>query len=84
MIAYFPSWASDYSPEMITYALYDWIDFAFAIPDINFNLTWDGSEAPALLNRLVKGCHVNDTKAKLSIGGWGGSWLVKRPDAVCR
>ncbi|KAK0191141.1 glycoside hydrolase family 18 protein [Armillaria mellea] len=72
-MAYFPSWAEgDYSPETINYELYDWIDFAFAAPDEDFNLTLDDA-APGLLARLVNLAHGNSTKVKLSIGGWGGS-----------
>ncbi|KAK0468166.1 glycoside hydrolase family 18 protein [Desarmillaria tabescens] len=73
VMAYYPSWADDeYSPDKINYTLYDWIDFAFAIPDCNFDLTWD-SEAPDLLARLVKAARAGGTKVKLSIGGWTGS-----------
>ncbi|KAK0490833.1 glycoside hydrolase family 18 protein [Armillaria novae-zelandiae] len=72
-MAYYPSWAEDdCSPETINYGLYDWIDFAFAIPDEHFNLTWDDA-APGLLARLVNFAHGNGTKVKLSIGGWDGS-----------
>ncbi|KAK0206361.1 hypothetical protein DFS33DRAFT_1272855 [Desarmillaria ectypa] len=74
VMAYFPSWANDdFSPEAINYALYDWIDFAFAMPDRNFNLIWDEPEAPNLLERLVMAAHAEGTKVKLSIGGWTGS-----------
>lgn len=72
-MAYYPSWAEgDCSPETIDYGLYDWIDFAFAIPDERFDLTWDDA-APDLLARLVNFAHGNGTKVKLSIGGWDGS-----------
>lgn len=75
MMAYYPDWAGDASPpESIDFARFDWIDFAFAIPDENFNLTWDNSDSsPDLLRRLVTKGHQGGTKVKLSVGGWTGS-----------
>lgn len=75
VMAYYPDWAgSDFPPEKIDFNRIDWIDFAFAVPDQNFNLGWDGSQdAPDLLNRLVTAAHASGKKVKLSIGGWTGS-----------
>ncbi|PFH52829.1 glycoside hydrolase family 18 protein [Amanita thiersii Skay4041] len=74
-MAYYPDWAADtFPPEKIDFSFFDWIDFAFAIPDQTFNLTWDDPDnAPALLHRLVTTAHANCKKVKLSIGGWTGS-----------
>lgn len=77
VMAYYPDWAS-YSlpPEKIEFGRFDWIDFAFALPDQSFALTWDDPvNAPALLHRLVASAHAADRSVKLSIGGWTGSQL---------
>ena len=77
VMAYYPDWAS-YSlpPEKIDFARFDWIDFAFALPDSSFALTWDDPvNAPALLDRLVTSAHDAGRHVKLSIGGWTGSQL---------
>lgn len=79
VMAYYPDWAaSTFPPEKIDYARFDWIDFAFAVPDQNFNLAWDGSkDAPDLLSRLVAAAHQGGKKVKLSVGGWTGSkWVA--------
>lgn len=76
-MAYYPDWAS-YSlpPEKIDFARFDWIDFAFALPDQSFALAWDDPvNAPALLQRLVTSAHDAGKHVKLSIGGWTGSQL---------
>lgn len=75
VMAYYPSWTrSQFPPESINFTNYDWIDFAFAIPTSDYDLTWDDpTVAPGLLSRLVDACHAGDAKAKLSIGGWTGS-----------
>jgi len=77
VMAYYPDWAS-YSlpPEKIDFTRFDWIDFAFALPDQSFALTWDDpANAPALLERLVSSAHEAGKHVKLSIGGWTGSQL---------
>jgi chitinase len=77
-MAYYPDWAGpDFPPEKIDFTLFDWIDFAFAVPNEKFDLTWDDDEAaPMLLDRLVHAAHARGTKIKLSIGGWTGSKYV--------
>jgi len=80
VMAYYPDWAS-YSlpPEKIDFSRFDWIDFAFALPDQSFALSWDDPvNAPALLQRLVASAHKADKRVKLSIGGWTGSQLRTR------
>ena len=72
VMAYYPDWAS-FEPEKIDFKRFDWIDFAFAVPDRNFNLKWDDPKAPGMLRRLVSTAHAGSKKAKLSIGGWSGS-----------
>jgi len=78
VMAYYPDWAAaSLPPENINFANFDWIDFAFAVPDQNFALTWDDPvETPILLHRLVTAAHSKGTKIKLSIGGWGGGKYV--------
>ncbi|KAH9899952.1 glycoside hydrolase [Cubamyces lactineus] len=74
-MAYYPDWAGDdFPPEKVDFARFDWIDFAFAVPDAQFNLSWDGSDdAPDLLKRLVSSAHSAGKHVKLSVGGWTGS-----------
>ena len=78
MMAYYPAWvAKTFPPERIDFSLFDWIDFAFAVPNANYSLDWDGSEtAPDTLTRLVDVAHQRGTKVKLSVGGWSGSKYV--------
>ena len=77
VMAYYPDWASgSLPPEKIDFARFDWIDFAFALPDQSFALTWDDpANAPPLLDRLVACAHGAGKRVKLSIGGWTGSQL---------
>jgi hypothetical protein len=79
VMAYYPDWAGpDFPPEKINFTLFDWIDFAFALPTQDFDLIWDSDEAPMLLQRLVHAGHSAGTKIKLSIGGWTGSRYVSQ------
>ena len=75
LMTYYPDWAdSSFPPEKIDFGRFDWIDFAFALPDSNFNLTWDDPiGAPSLLSRLVTAAHSKNKYVKLSVGGWTGS-----------
>ena len=75
VMAYYPDWAS-FDPENIDFNRFDWIDFAFAVPDKNFNLTWDDPAAPDMLRRLITHAHAGNKKVKLSVGGWSGSKYV--------
>ncbi|KAI0375555.1 glycoside hydrolase [Pilatotrama ljubarskyi] len=74
-MAYYPDWAGDsFPPEKVDFGRIDWIDFAFAVPDEDFGLAWDGADdAPDLLRRLVDRAHAAGKKVKLSVGGWTGS-----------
>lgn len=72
VMAYYPDWAS-FPPENIDFKRFDWIDFAFAVPDADFGLTWDDPGAPGMLHRLVNTAHAGGKKVKLSVGGWSGS-----------
>lgn len=75
VMAYYPDWVSaTYPPEKIDFKRFHIIDFAFAVLDKNFNITWDDPDmGPALLRRLVTAAHAEGCKVKLSIGGWSGS-----------
>ncbi|KAG6873729.1 hypothetical protein C0995_011548 [Termitomyces sp. Mi166 len=75
VMAYYPDWVDDsFRPEDIPCNLFDWIDFAFALPTDNMELTWDDPDsAPEKLRHLVSRAHSCGTKVKLSIGGWTGS-----------
>ena len=78
VMAYYPDWVgSSYPPENMDFSRLDWIDFAFAIPDQNMALNWDGSDnAPNLLMRIVSRAHASGKHVKLSVGGWTGSKCV--------
>lgn len=71
-MGYYPDWTS-FQPEQIDFTLFDWIDFAFAVPTADFALSWDDPRAPDMLHRLVAHAHAGGKRAKLSIGGWSGS-----------
>jgi hypothetical protein len=74
VMAYYPDWAAaSFPPERIDFARFDWIDFAFALPNSDFEITWDDPQAPLLLRRLVTIAHAHNKKVKLSVGGWTGS-----------
>jgi len=73
-MAYYPDWvAGELPPERVDFSRYDWLDFAFAMPNARFGLEWDDDDAPRLLSRLVSLAHGSGTMVKLSIGGWTGS-----------
>lgn len=77
MMAYYPDWVgTTFPPERIDFTRFDWIDFAFAVPNADFALTWDDPAGPDLLRRLVQSAHAKGQKVKLSVGGWSGSKWV--------
>ena len=84
VMGYYPDWAShSLPPEKIDFSRFDWIDFAFALPDQSFALTWDDpANAPPLLDRLISSAHAAGKHVKLSIGGWTGSQLRIFTDAL--
>lgn len=69
-MTYFVDWAPRAN---MNFGLFDFIDFAFALPDANFKLVFDSPDASALLRDLVSNAHAASTSVKLSIGGWTGS-----------
>jgi chitinase len=75
VMGYYPDWASpSFPPSKIDFKKVDIVDFAFSVPDENFNLTWDDADsAPSLLSGLIACAHSEGKKVKLSIGGWSGS-----------
>jgi len=71
VMTYYVDWAPR---SNIDFSQFDYIDFAFALPDERFALTWDVPNAAQLLRDLVTDAHTSgSTKVKLSIGGWTGS-----------
>ncbi|KAI0750764.1 glycoside hydrolase [Daedaleopsis nitida] len=74
-MAYYPDWvADDYPPEKVDFGRFDWIDYAFAVPDDDRALSWDGADDAAdVLHRLVDRAHAHGKRVKLSVGGWSGS-----------
>lgn len=75
---YYPDWLSKaFPPERLDFSRIDYIDFAFAVPQEDFTLGWDGAEdAPDVLGRLVTMAHSQGKKVKVSVGGWTGSKCV--------
>ncbi|KZS97652.1 glycoside hydrolase [Sistotremastrum niveocremeum HHB9708] len=72
--AYYADWtADDLAPENIDFTRFDWIDFAFGIPDKNQNVGFSQDDSAQLLDRLVTAAHSHGSKVKLSIGGWTDS-----------
>ncbi|KAK0242582.1 glycoside hydrolase [Armillaria nabsnona] len=72
-MAYFPDWAG-VTAEQLDFKVFDWIDFAFAIPSSSGTVGFqDESSETKLLAELVKAAHSANTKVKLSVGGWTGS-----------
>lgn len=70
IMTYYADWAP---PKSIDYQLFDVVIFAFALPDKNYQLTWDTEQAPSLLETIVPTAHAYSTDVVLSIGGWTGS-----------
>ncbi|PWN54274.1 glycoside hydrolase [Violaceomyces palustris] len=71
---YWADWtASTLPPENIDFTKFDFINFAFALPTVDFDLSFNSEASKSLLKRLVTAAHNGDTKVALSIGGWGGS-----------
>ncbi|KAF9019243.1 glycoside hydrolase [Hymenopellis radicata] len=64
-MAYYPDWVG-IEPESVDFSLFDWIDFAFALPTESFELNWDDSAA-VLLKKIVAAAHKG---IKITIGGW--------------
>ncbi|KAG8936045.1 hypothetical protein FRC02_004958 [Tulasnella sp. 418] len=74
MMAYYPDWAGrTMPPEKVDFDRFDWVDFAFAVPDANFNLKFTQDDSEDLLRRLVIAAHAKNKGVKLSVGGWTGS-----------
>ncbi|KAK0490835.1 glycoside hydrolase superfamily [Armillaria novae-zelandiae] len=72
-MAYFPDWAG-VTAEQLDFKVFDWIDFAFALPSSSGTVGFqDESSETKLLAELVKAAHAANTKVKLSVGGWTGS-----------
>ncbi|KAJ3536913.1 hypothetical protein NMY22_g5822 [Coprinellus aureogranulatus] len=74
--AYYPGWSAGTTPpEKIDFSKFDIIYFAFAMPNSNSGLTWEGSDKD-VLRRLVTSAKKSGkgTKIVLSVGGWGGCY----------
>lgn len=68
---YWPSWASGtLPPEKIAWSKFDYVFYAFAVPTSSGSITIDDA---SMLKRFVKAAHAGNTKAILSLGGWGQS-----------
>lgn len=49
------------------------LSIAFAVPDQNHNVAFEGWNSGDLLNRVVKYAHGNGSKVLIAIGGWTDS-----------
>ncbi|KAH8801931.1 glycoside hydrolase family 18 protein [Flagelloscypha sp. PMI_526] len=74
-MAYFADWTVfERSPESINWTKFDVINFAFAVPNERFDLTWDDpNSSPGTLRRLVDSVIPAGKKVVMSVGGWTGS-----------
>lgn len=74
MAGYWPDWVnSNFPPAQIDFTKFDMLNYAFALPTAQFDLSIPTDPSGGLLRSFVKACKAGDTKALLSIGGWGGS-----------
>ncbi|KAG8902296.1 hypothetical protein FRB99_004658 [Tulasnella sp. 403] len=72
--AYYPDWTGNQlPPESVDFDRFDWVDFAFAVPNSAFDLSFTDDDSEDLLKRLVSAAHAKNKKVKLSVGGWTGS-----------
>lgn len=74
MAGYWPDWvSSDFPVSSIDFSKFDILNYAFALPTANFDLSIPTDPSGGLLHGFVSACHAGNTKAVLSLGGWGGS-----------
>ncbi|SNX87949.1 related to Chitinase [Melanopsichium pennsylvanicum] len=74
MAGYWPDWVnSEFPPTAIDFSKFDIVNYAFAIPTAKFDLSIPTDSSGGLLKSFVSACKAGDTKAVLSLGGWGGS-----------
>lgn len=68
---YWPSWAvGSLPPENIAWPKYDIVFYAFGVPSSSGSIAIDDTN---LLKRFVTAAHKGNSKAILSLGGWGQS-----------
>lgn len=71
MAGYWPSWsAGTLPPENIAWSKYDIVYYAFAVPSSSGSIAIDDT---SMLKRFVAAAHKGNSKAVLSLGGWGQS-----------
>lgn len=71
MAGYWPSWSSGtLPPENIAWSKYDIVYYAFAVPSSSGSISIDDT---SMLKRFVAAAHKGNSKAVLSLGGWGQS-----------
>ncbi|SPO31453.1 related to Chitinase [Ustilago trichophora] len=74
MAGYWPDWVSSSFPATsIDFSKFDIVNYAFALPTSNFDLSIPTDPSGSLLRKFVAACKAGNTKAVLSLGGWGGS-----------
>lgn len=71
---YYPDWSVWTFPvSQIDWSKLDLVEFAFAIPNSNFELEFTQYNSLETLSQLVAAGHAAGKKVSLSIGGWTGS-----------
>ena len=71
---WFPDWSvGTYPVSSIDWSKLDIVDFAFAVPNAQFDLEFFQDSSTWTLSQLVQAGHAAGKKVRLSIGGWTGS-----------
>ncbi|TKY86996.1 hypothetical protein EX895_003673 [Sporisorium graminicola] len=74
MAGYWPDWVASALPaSSIDFTKFDILNYAFALPTADFSLSIPTDPSGNTLRGFVKACKAGNTKAMLSLGGWGGS-----------
>ncbi|GAC95058.1 chitinase [Pseudozyma hubeiensis SY62] len=74
MAGYWADWTASTLPaSSIDFTKFDIVNYAFALPTANFDLSLPTDPSGNTLRSFVKAVHAGNSKAVLSLGGWGGS-----------
>jgi chitinase len=73
-MGWYPDWSVwTYPISSLDWSKLDVVDFAFAIPNANFDIEFTQYNSLDTLTELVSAGHAAGKKVRLSIGGWTGS-----------
>ncbi|KAJ9476208.1 putative Sporulation-specific chitinase 2 (putative) [Pseudozyma hubeiensis] len=74
MAGYWADWTASTLPaSSIDFTKFDIVNYAFALPTANFDLSLPTDPSGNTLRSFVKAVQAGNSKAVLSLGGWGGS-----------